>query len=574
MLWIEGVDFDNTLLDTNDISTMRGASLTLLQAPTFAVKFLVGELGDHAVKPVFTGASLGAVKLIGEETDITNAVEALKAELCQSGEDHDKIDGKPGNDVIERLEDVKGSPYAHMRFVLGLAKIDDKPGGDIKEREGQALELAKARAQSSRYTQSGPRRELKVDPGVPTKPCAKSPMRAAEVLIPAPGSAQLPVARATAARWKFGRRARQGFYRQFLGSGRAREDTDLWFVDSLDEMVAPSPELDEPEAPDARSTVAFSPGHVLQNKIALFYADGNKFTAIRQRIVYRLGVVNGLREFSTQLLDLQKKKLLTPIVEAMYGCARGPGFDRFALKDPREKYPVKLRLETLLWGGDEVMWAMPSWLGWWFARTFFEATKDWQIEGERLTFGAGLLFCNYKTPIRQARALVQSLGDMAKSANDKDNLKNRLEVEVVESIDPPQERLGELRSRLTGIDANSTNFAIEGEELGPLIQRIWALKDENGSRHLPRSQIYRVLGLLADEGIRPATGGKRAHEAFKTYMDRAGTDRGDKFELRDLNLSGGLAGVPEFALNLYRLAQFWDYVDAFSAAGANPGAGS
>ena len=580
VLWLEGVDFDNTLLDTNDISTIRGASLTLLAAPSFAVSYLKSRLGDKSVQEIFSGASLAAIKLSGEEKGTRQAITGLMEQLCSAGEDPVEIKLAKERIRKSRLRNIDSAPYAHMRIVQGLAKAGS---GGLDE----AIAKAQSEAQSKRYCEDGVRFVMNRAEDVPAKPCARAPMRAAEIMWQGPEGKE-PLSRATAARREFGRWARQGFYAANLGGESERFDWSRYsFVNDLQQMT------DLTEDPDrTRGEKTFKRGLVRRNKIALFYADGNKFTSIREKIKKDLGAENGLRTFSGQLLRLQRSEFLTLIVRRLLDeTAAGRDYTRAAYFDLNEKI-YRLRLETFEWGGDEVMFAMPSWLGWWFARTFFDVVADWEITykdaGNRtvhhpLTFKAGLVFCDRKTPVRSARALVRALGDQAGDAiRDKEHPESWLEAEVLESLDPPQEGIAELRRRLTGVDPGGSGkgrLAIAGDEVAGFIGNIWRLKEKEGQaagddHYLPRSQVYRVLHELTRKGVGLADGGAQAQDLFEGYMKRAGAERGGQFELSDINLTPTGSSVDDFALNLYQLAQHWDYVDAFCATAGPAGAGA
>jgi hypothetical protein len=75
----------------------------------------------------------------------------------------------------------------------------------------------------------------------------------------------------------------------------------------------------------------------------------------------------------------------------------------------------KLRLETLLWGGDEIEWVVPAWKGWEVLRLFYEFDPSPAYDKTPLTHAAGIVFCHHNAPILQIRKLAHRLANLAKS---------------------------------------------------------------------------------------------------------------------------------------------------------------
>ncbi|MGH8499011.1 MAG: hypothetical protein ACRERV_09430 [Methylococcales bacterium] len=97
-----------------------------------------------------------------------------------------------------------------------------------------------------------------------------------------------------------------------------------------------------------------------------------------------------------------------------------------------------IRFETLLWGGDEMLFVLPAWLGFEFLQYFFEHSSRWAcVGGERLTHSAGLVFCHAKSPIHRIRKLAQSLADSMKVVLGEHRKQNVWDYIVLESIDYP-----------------------------------------------------------------------------------------------------------------------------------------
>ncbi len=130
----------------------------------------------------------------------------------------------------------------------------------------------------------------------------------------------------------------------------------------------------------------------LSGKIAYIYVDGNKFGALQ-------------KEFSEEDFQDYDQKL--------------QGFKRDFLSsilglpanDPSFLAGGKVRLETLLWGGDELKLIVPAWLGWKVASLFFSLANDPKMVMSRkdLTYAMGLVFAHHNNPIRNITRIAEEL---------------------------------------------------------------------------------------------------------------------------------------------------------------------
>ena len=148
-------------------------------------------------------------------------------------------------------------------------------------------------------------------------------------------------------------------------------------------------------------------------KMAVFYADGNKFGSIQQK--------GTLAAWDTDV-RAKRSAFLQSFLETE------------VLKKPKDwmKGDV-VRFETLLWGGDELMFVMPAALGWRFAAFFFQQFKDWSFEGQPLTHSAALVFAHHHAPIHRLKRLAKD--EMTEFAKETQPLRNQLVYTVLESFD-------------------------------------------------------------------------------------------------------------------------------------------
>ena len=216
------------------------------------------------------------------------------------------------------------------------------------------------------------------------------------------------------ARWQFGRGQRQKFYEEVTGL-----TNPLRFADEFEALASNSTRL--------------------EGKMALFYADGNHFGSLQtkhcQSPAYQAlwdHVIRSKREaFLTQFL---REEVLDKTGRSPWLNAEG-----------------EVRFETLLWGGDELMFVMPAELGWRFATRFFEHFGDWNLEGavlpetspfaadqpvfpsQSLTHAAALIFCQHHSPIGRLKSLAKE--QMAETGKGKSRYCDHLVYLALESFD-------------------------------------------------------------------------------------------------------------------------------------------
>ena len=192
------------------------------------------------------------------------------------------------------------------------------------------------------------------------------------------------------------------------------------------------------------------PAAAARRKIAVFAADGDAFTKLRQSLNAELGDQIGLTTLALTL-ETRMRTLLTELVDGLLametadGCGNAAAarfFDgedpaRSTLKQRQSGVKKLLRFETLLFGGDDAMFVVPAWLGWWLALRFFEIASDWAVgetsepparcatrtfrrastrcdSRDALFRRHGLLLAQ-KTPIRAAKKLADELCRVAKT---------------------------------------------------------------------------------------------------------------------------------------------------------------
>lgn len=499
----EGVNFSATVYDTQDLSTIRGAGLALLAlAGPVRAGLAAAEAAD--IEEVHAGASSCIFTF--------DAADEATAEAAAAGVRRRLATGLPGE-----------PPFAHLSFVVDIA-----PGKDDR-----AMEIAAARNHARQL------RQFTVDLPDPThdatQPDELGGMRAATTTIPLPGKeTPQPASFSVKARRDFGRQQRQKFYEDY----GCRVPDGLVFTDTVLDIVG---------APPADLAPA------LASKLAYVHADGNGFGAVLERV--------GIRDFSPRIKTLQKT--LLQAVVAWFTDAGRQDDPRFAMIGAGRR---AVRLEMLLWGGDEFVFVMPAWLATGFIDGFFRLTRDWRIDGARLTHAIGAVICHQKTPIRQVRATLHQLADTVKQAQPGAAAVNGVAIEVFESMDLPDDSLAAARSRLYGTEAGDAELErqllLPGDGFGDVLQWMAAIQDERTG--LPRSQIHAILRKIRGQSQGPLSPLAKdwAREHLTDYFARVRDDYDKKIgEFRLPSFPG--VGARSLPLELALVSALWDYARPF-----------
>ncbi len=522
----EATDFDNTVFDMPRLSAIRGASLSYLYAPERVARALRGKLGEDQVEEIYAGASQGAWRLRAGQADAAAAAEAVREALGVNDLRGDKPTGA----------------HAHMAYVTALVEGDDIAAlhraeaiNALRMVQGDGFPLPAFDMASTAYDEYGDR----------ARPVARGRKIGAS-----------PVSQCCFDRHEFGREQRQKFYGRM--SGRANISAD--FTESFENLVrSPPPGLSE----SARG------------KLAVFYADGNKLGAHRDAAKARSGI-DGLKAFSERFLANQRD-LLGRIIDWLEA---GKSQRRDEFLDPERNF----RFETLMWGGDEILFVMPGWLALEFAEGFERWTQGWTSSlGQPITFCCGLVIAGHKTPIRQMKNVATSLADHCKTLTKDGKPIAALQVEVFEGLALPDGGLSEYRKNLyfgrrgaasEEVEAIEAQLAICGHRaIHDLVAAIAELKEQ---KTVPRSQIYNLLRAAAHDGTWRETAkdadGKTIRDRYDEYCRLAGEGVAPQaFKLDVLSPieglvyqreDGGTAAVPKpaFALSIGMIATLWDYV--------------
>lgn len=335
---------------------------------------------DHL--PILRGGSLM----------LRNAIREVEALLVPEDADLVRVGAEA---AVFKLKGEAASAMAKVRallaeiaglFTFAVVAVEAKTDSDGMDRA-----LAAARWQQGRRPRLAPE---PTDSGGESV-CKHTRVRAAD---------ESALSTSAQARQHYGRAQRQRFYESEVGA----EAEGLSFTDDL----------------GALSTR--SPYPALDGKMAVIVMDGNSFGTL----ALKLGE-GKMREFD-QRMSRYRRALLTRILRFM----RDPA----APKDERRN-GGDLRLEVLLWAGDEFQLVVPAWVAVPIVQTIFQEVSTWRVSdaanADALTLSAGVLICNHKLPITRALTLASQLEQRAKAVAKKPTYTNVWDYLVLESLDYP-----------------------------------------------------------------------------------------------------------------------------------------
>jgi len=218
---------------------------------------------------------------------------------------------------------------------------------------------------------------------------------------------------------------------------------------------------------------------ILNKKIAFIYIDGNKFGRISDEKCTDERMLQG---FDRSVQEIFRKPVLQKLLSHM------------DVNDASQTHDKKLRLETLLWGGDEIEWVVPAWKGWEVLRLFYEFDPLPAYYKTPLTHAAGIVFCHHNAPILQIRKLAHRLANLAKSnltsipkSHEQGDIFHYL---VLESFDMLEGNLDTfLKDYYKPVDYRK--FLLTGQEMQSFSQDMKIVRSG-----FPRGKVYEIIAAL------------------------------------------------------------------------------
>jgi hypothetical protein len=529
---LEGLNIDAGVLDTDQLSTVRGAGLLLRRAALDAAKVVAAH---PAGKAVSTGASIGEFRLSAADPAAADALVSQLRTLLAEGD------------------------FAQLSFAVAAEPTyRERPPSDVQERALARIRFAQMRMPTLVPPPTNTAANVGACGWEGRRP-ADAPKRIPRYKPDGTLEQEIAVCRSVYDRYRYGLHQKHRFYNDETG----RQDDEGSYTNDLADLAY---------LPAARN---------LDGKVAVIYADGNRFSAIR-------GKCNGfadLERFDKQVRG-HRRAFLDRLLARI---AADPAFNT--------KHG-KRRIETLLWGGDELILVVPAWRGVQVLQHLFAATANAQFLPEpknkkdkqrqtpwRLTHAAGIVFCRARTPIKRAQALARQLANGVKAQLKaaatgttpdqllRSTLHNAWDYAVLESVDfPTEDELSDYFAHRYHSVANRRSF------LTPFAD--WC--DDNGAdrerRHaaklladLSKGQVYAVaraaIAPTADwRDAGTLQGFRHAHARMREVIRPKKTFESHDAMLQklfggrdDLDVPGADAPIPD-PWPWIHLAELWDYL--------------
>ncbi len=527
-LRVEAVNLENFVYDTNNLGVIRGGGLMLLELPKIVEKRLRKCLESgppiKSFETISRGASWGMFSLElkdkAQDTVPRDLCDLLREELKNNYEatlDDKSIlvikrnrDGNNRNNIINSYSKLLPASYKEVKFPARHATVMVEVSGPYERGTRAFAEIREKLLALVRWRQmtspsiAFPRMQdepVMVDEKE-KRVCELDLFRpAAEESLHKIKDRKRAVSHSSHARYRYGVYGKSDqWYQEVTGL----EDLPLFthhFHELADDLQAGQEELS-----------------ILEGKMAVIYLDGNHFGKILRKTCNTLEDQKRFDEYLRKKQAEALRIILQEIVEQDFRDRKPDSFGPWinpacwfmdAKENEKEKETTpKVRLETLLWGGDELIWVAPAWRGWWLLGKFFEivqgisqGTKRWKFNGEDLTFSAGLVFCHNAAPIYRIKDAAYQLAEEAKRASGR--AENMAAYQVLESYDLAGPDFEKFRRKRLPPMLDLKDMAIKGAGMLELARKFPILK-----RQIPRRQLYRLVQrILAGEDAKEVKSG-------------------------------------------------------------------
>ena len=479
-LRVEGVNLDNFVYDTQDLSTIHGGGLLLLEAISWiSVQFT-------QLNPVTTGASSGLFEF---EAEHLSAAESFR-------------------------DQIQSYLTSHPQLKHATLVVDVLPSSGADQ---LVLEREKLIALNRWRQMQSPMVAVPTQNRTTDRVCKIDQVRPATCPMPGPGGTTEWVSESVKSRREYGRRQKRKFYEQ-----QTSTTISNGFSNDLDELTN-----------DVRQ------GN-LHHKMAVIYLDGNGFGALQNK---ECASTSKQKQFD-QAIKGYRKDLLIAFIQFM---GNNPGW---ISADSR------YRLETLLWGGDEIIWVVPAWQGWRTLAFFFEKCRTWKFDGHTLTHGGGLVFCHHNAPIHRITELARKLAGLAKKKSRDENL---FAYEILESFDHIGRDLEDFRKERCPqpIDPNEgvnpEVLILPGDGMQDVIPKMQILKEK-----LPRRKLHQIVRNLLSKTQAVSEDGQSSRRAERKRIIEQTVVKFDQPSKEVLDsVTPRLSGDPVRWLHISAL---WDYL--------------
>ena len=253
----------------------------------------------------------------------------------------------------------------------------------------------------------------------------------------------------------------------------------------------------------------------LSGKIAFIHFDGNRFGSIRDH--------QCLSEEMMFKFQDEAEKLRIEALSRILKRATDRKNMSFRTSAPEEA----VRLETLMWGGDEIEFVVPAWQALNVVQDFFSQMMDAEpFNKVPLTYSAGVVFCHHDLPILQIRRYARQLCEHAKASkvpNEIDKLNGDahncfafLDMSAFDLVKDDVIRF----IKDYHAPAKPDDFILTAKEMDLLKGNLLTIK-----QHYPKNKIYEIILALKANNI------SKAHQVEERALALSNRQQKEKLEM-------------------------------------------
>jgi len=535
-LRIDAVNLSNFVYDTNDLSTIRGGGLICLNWPKAFLPDQVSpvnvKLGDKFADWPEGGAPIPITQ------GASNAIFSFKAK--------DETAAACVRDAaLKYFRD--NNRFHYMTFVADVVRAD----GAFDMAREQLLALNRFR-QLQQPTLVIPQVNEKVAVPADTHPyCWIDGVRAADTKTNAAANVEKCVCKSVDIRREYGRDQKRRLYAMGVPDANAEAST-FFPARDFDRLTVRG---EQRTALDKKILGNADPFSRLAGKMAVIYVDGNSFGDLERK---QCKDVPSQRAFDAYLRD-ERKKLMDALRSKIQA-------DPAWQVEPTDKVNPNVfhRIETLMWGGDELIWVVPAWRAWDTIQLFFEQTKNWKFNDQVMTHAMGVVLCSHKAPIAGVVRLARALAETCKAIHRNRDL---LAYQVLESFDSfAGQDADAVRDRLTPIDVTKEHLIVAAKvarvvevpsELSPsetildvmkaFVEQLRKMRgDGKDDETFPRRKLFKLMAAQQRGG--------RNGDAYKEVIDRLEQEQKKLVTEWHEALQGMVPAM------VYHLLEWWDYL--------------
>lgn len=461
---VEGVNIYANMLDTNQLSVMRGSSFILKDA-----------IDEVTKKP---GSTLEAIS--------TGASSGL---YCVKNDSNTKGLVKKQVKEISKLLNDPEKEFSLLTFIVVSCEADnlliakEKLYTKLRIQQMQSISQTPDKTENTNYLNhpdelEGRRIAAKGDENKLTLK-----------------DKNINLSESVIKRFRYGQKKKQDFYFDDNTKNQLKANKNEEETNEIDETIKRISKNNF--CNDFEELAKNQRYRKLNNKIAVIYMDGNNFSKKQREYIQRKPdnshQVEAQKYFDTYI-QRERANLIYQLLKDMDD--EGSDYFQNAITEND-----KIRLETLLWGGDESIFVVPAWLGFELLQRIFVLTKNWKLDNTSLTHAAGLIFCSYKTPIKNIRSIAQAIADEIKEVENKEKGKdgraqNAWNYMVLESIDYPSNNSIKAfnqsfyKETLANSKPEFIPASTDWDTIKPLFNQLI------NKRLLPKRQLYRLVNII------------------------------------------------------------------------------